>query len=268
MDSIDRRRSVRNYKGFFLDADVISEILKIIGQEQVGPSGRRLKFEFIAENMEETTKKIVTYGFLRGRYGAIVGWVKEDKYAYIDYGYLLEKIALRLVEIGVGTCWLGGSFSKQSIIEAMELDRSFEKTIPAILAVGYEEEGRSIRDLIISKTQRKRKEFDDFFFTGELTEIKEEYKKEILDGVRWAPSAMNRQPVRVVWDDRRVHFYLVDASVPLRYLDMGIAMRHFEERAMEQGIKGKWVVDEQAILTNWIYLYTFEIQEDLGIRKL
>ncbi|QSX08438.1 hypothetical protein J0B03_11710 [Alkalibacter rhizosphaerae] len=260
MDSIDRRKSVRNYKSRFLDADTISEILHILDEEQVGPSGRRMKFEFIAENLDQNTRKIVTYGFLRGRYGAIVAWVNEEKYAYIDYGYLLEKIALRLVDIGIGTCWLGGSFSKQSIIEAMEMDKSFEKTIPAILAVGYEEEGRSVRDLIISKTKRKRKDFNDFFFTGALTEIEEEFQKEILEGVRWAPSAMNRQPVRVIWDEHRVHFYLVDVSTSLRYLDMGVAMRHFEERALEHGIKGKWVVDEQATLTNWVYLYTFVVE--------
>jgi nitroreductase len=261
MDSIDRRKSVRHYKIKFLDADKISEILRILDEEQIGPSGYRLRFEFIAENLDQDIKKIVTYGFMSGRYGAIVAWVDDNKYAYIDYGYLMEKIALRLVEIGIGTCWLGGSFSKRSIIEAMEIDQSDEKNIPSILAVGYEEEGRSIRELIISKTKRKRKDFNEFFFTGALTPIVDEEQKDILEGVRWAPSAMNRQPVRIVWDGERVHFYLVDVTTSLRYLDMGVAMCHFEERAHEHGIEGKWMVDEQATLTNWIYLYSFIIEK-------
>lgn len=260
MDSIDRRKSVRNYKNTFLEARKISEILRILEEEQKGPSGNIIKFEFIAENLDEDIRKIVTYGFLSGRYGAIVGWVDEEKYSYIDYGYLMEKIALRLVDIGIGTCWLGGSFSKQSIIEAMEIDQSYEKNIPAILAVGYEEEGRNIRDLIISKTRRRRKDFNNYFFTGSLSEIEEEYKKDILEAVRWAPSAMNRQPVRVVWDENRVHFYLVDTTTPLRYLDLGVAMRHFEEKAAEYGLDGSWIVDAQAILTNWSYFYTFDLK--------
>ncbi|MBF7097658.1 nitroreductase family protein [Alkalibacter mobilis] len=259
MDSIERRKSVRKYRDNFIEAEKISEIIRILEEAETGPGGNYIKFEFIAENLSGEVKNVVTYGFLSGRYGAIAGWVSDEPYAIIDYGYILEKIALNLVDLDIGTCWLGGSFSKRNIIEAMEKDRSLNKSIPAILAVGYEGEGRRIRDFLISGTKRKRKDFDETFFTGNFEKIKENYKREILEGVRWAPSAMNKQPVRVIWDEHRVHFYLVDTSLKMRYLDMGIAMSHFELKAAANGIKGEWKIDEQATLTNWTYMYTYDI---------
>ena len=52
--------------------------------------------------------------------------------------------------------------------------------------------------------------------------------------VRWAPSAVNRQPWRVVMDGEKAHFYekrskgYVDASGwDLQKVDVGIAMCHF-----------------------------------------
>ena len=58
--------------------------------------------------------------------------------------------------------------------------------------------------------------------------------KEALEMVRWAPSAVNKQPWRVVMDGKHAHFYekkskgYVDATGwDLQRVDIGIALYHF-----------------------------------------
>ena len=78
----------------------------------------------------------------------------------------------------------------------------------------------------------------------------------MLEVVRWAPSASNKQPWRVVRGRKRWHFYLARTKgygkglltslvklADLQRVDMGIAMCHFELAAREAGIEGRWVTD-------------------------
>jgi hypothetical protein len=78
--------------------------------------------------------------------------------------------------------------------------------------------------------------------------------------VRWAPSASNKQPWRIVKDGNLWHFYLQRTrSYPpslaskllkiadLQRVDMGIAMCHFDLTAKELGLIGKWTIQELAI---------------------
>ena len=58
--------------------------------------------------------------------------------------------------------------------------------------------------------------------------------KEALEMVRWAPSAVNKQPWRAVIDGRQAHFYekkskgYVDATGwDLQKVDIGIVLYHF-----------------------------------------
>lgn len=260
MDAIDKRKSVRKYKERFLNADEITKILHLLEMPFTGPGRNEIKFEFIAQDLDEDKGKVGTYGFVSGKYGAILGWCPKESYAYVDYGFTLENIALNLIDMDLGTCWLGGSFSRKNVIQAIGTDQRDSKTIPGILTVGYEAQGKRIRDVFISGTKRRRKELEECFFDSGLQPIEDEERKYILEGVRWAPSAMNRQPTRVIWDGNKVHFYLADAKIDLRYIDIGIAMCHFERRSRNEGLKGKWIIDSEAPKPNWLYVYTYLIE--------
>jgi hypothetical protein len=91
----------------------------------------------------------------------------------------------------------------------------------------------------------------------------------VLEMVRWAPSASNRQPWRIILDRSRraFHFFLQrTAGYPspgadLQRLDMGIAMCHFELSARELGVDGHWEVlpveigalpDRTSYVATWI----------------
>ena len=61
--------------------------------------------------------------------------------------------------------------------------------------------------------------------------------------VRWDPSAVNKQPWRVVLEKNGVHFYLKrskgfvsEAVGDIQKIDLGIALYHFALAAKENGI--------------------------------
>ena len=60
------------------------------------------------------------------------------------------------------------------------------------------------------------------------------HSEDCLDAVRWAPSAANRQPWRIVKDDNDYHFFLEHTKGyssgvewDVQKIDMGIAICHF-----------------------------------------
>jgi hypothetical protein len=83
----------------------------------------------------------------------------------------------------------------------------------------------------------------------------------ILEGVRMAPSASNKQPWRIVRTGADWHFYLQRTKgygkgspifrllrlTDLQRVDLGIALCHFELAARETGLAGRWVLEEPDI---------------------
>ena len=71
----------------------------------------------------------------------------------------------------------------------------------------------------------------------------------VLEMVRLAPSASNRQPWRIVWGDggecyhlflQRTKGYRATVGMDLQRVDMCIGMCHFELSARELGLSGRW----------------------------
>ena len=62
----------------------------------------------------------------------------------------------------------------------------------------------------------------------------------ILECVRMAPSAVNRQPVVFHWMGGRVTASLRSTEFDVAYNDLGIAKLHFELGAAAKGVSGRW----------------------------
>ena len=65
-----------------------------------------------------------------------------------------------------------------------------------------------------------------------------------LEMLRLAPSATNAQPWRIVKDDNHIHFYEMhhakssEEEKLIKRVDLGIAMSHFHQTALEYGLNG------------------------------
>jgi len=171
-----------------------------------------------------------------------------------DYGYCMEKNILAATHLGLGTCWLGGTFNRSA--SASRISKGDDEVIPAITPVGYPSDRKSIMDSAIRffAKSHSRKAWEELFFCGDTRNPLERgiagaYALP-LECVRIGPSASNKQPWRVVKEknDNVLHFYLRRTpgyaerypEVSLQDVDMGIAMCHFEAAVQEMGRKGSW----------------------------
>jgi nitroreductase len=171
-----------------------------------------------------------------------------------DYGYGLERVILAATSLGLGTCWLGGTFNRGA--SASMIGKGDDEVVPAVTPVGYPGERRAIMDRAVRFIARahSRKAWGELFFLGDTGSALERSAAGVyapaLECVRVGPSASNRQPWRIVKEREKdiFHFFLsptpgygkIFPEVSLQDIDLGIAMCHFEAAAQETGLKGGW----------------------------
>ena len=93
--------------------------------------------------------------------------------------------------------------------------------------------------------------FDNDFSKG-LSQEKAGAFADALEMLRWAPSAVNKQPWRAVVSKDTVHFYeaksMKDSSLgDLQKIDMGIGLAHFDLTLKEEGLSGHFVEKDPGI---------------------
>ena len=267
---ISERFSCRTFLEEPIRHEARRRLVGFMSSTTTGPLGNRARFELVAatEQDREALRDLGTYGFIKGATGFVVGAVTKADKDLEDFGYLMESIVLFATDLGLGTCWLGGSFTKSSFAERISVGRT--ESLPAVIAVGIMAPRPRRVDSIIRlvATADRRLPWQQLFFHGSFgvplsTEAAGEYAVP-LEMVRLGPSASNRQPWRIVRDvdssQSGWHFYLqrgrrygggviggLLGSADLPRVDMGIAMCHFGLTASELGLKGRWEVKEPQI---------------------
>jgi len=265
---VRQRHSCRKYLERPLAEEVRRSLETFIATNCEGPFGGRARFALVAATAENRSalKGLGTYGFIAGATAFIVGAIEHLPKGLEDYGYLMERVILLATDLGLGTCWLGGTFTKSSCARKVALAEG--EMMPAVTAVGYAMDGGLSKDRIrrIAGSNFRRPLEELFFrdsFGTPLSPLDAGAYAGPLEMVRWAPSASNRQPWRIVRTPAGWHFYLARSKsygkgtllfavlrlADLQRVDMGIAMCHFELAAREAGLAGVWAVEDPEIAT-------------------
>jgi hypothetical protein len=262
---IPQRFSCRSYVETPIPAAKRERLQEAMAELQSGPLGSTVRFQLLASTLEESDalRGLGTYGLLKGVRGFLAGAVQAGPKSLEDYGYCLEELILLATDLELGTCWLGGLFTRSGFARRLALTR--HEQLPAVSTIGVmadleKERNTAFRARIGS---HGRLPWERIFFQGRLgvplaREQAGAYAT-VLDMVRVAPSASNKQPWRLVWDGNAYHFYVqrtpgygglagkLVGIADLQRVDLGIAMCHFALTARELGLAGQWVVREPAL---------------------
>lgn len=231
----------------------------------------KTKQRFLLTDKRENSgsaEKLGTYGIISGAERYIIGVMDKNDRDDVEFGYLFEKIVLCATGLGLGTCWLGGTYKRSDFEQAAKLQEN--EHIPIVSPVGIKKEKTGL----VNKVMRagagsdKRKPWNELFFEGSaetpLTEDAAGAYKTVLEMVRIGPSASNKQPWRVIRVKNEYRFFVCRnegygvASYDLQKNDLGIAMCHFELAAEELGLKGGWVKNEpEKTPPKWEYIATW-----------
>ena len=184
-----------------------------------------------------------------------------------DYGYLLEEVVLHATGLGLGTCWLGGTFTRSTFTSRFG-GVGRDETIPAVVSIGYPGDDGAERI-------REREEG-----TRRLPAGRALLRRRVGRAAR--PRARGRlrrrargRPHGAVGDEQaalahRAHAAATGTSTcvrtkgygkgspwfkllriaDLQRVDLGIAMCHFDLVARESGRDGRWVVEDPGLATS------------------
>jgi nitroreductase len=250
---VKKRTSVRTYNNTYIHKDIINKLDEFTNQIK-GPFESKVRFKIINTKEEINGGKLGTYGIIKGT-STYIGVVVEDGPMNLEeLGYEMEALILYATSLGLGTCWIAGTFKKSEFSKAMGVK---ENEIFAVISpIGYRSDKKSFMEKIIKLqgTLGRRKDWSELFklkdcitpipINNELGVI-----EEALENVRLAPSAINKQPWRIVKDQDKFHFYKVEkysshsknTGINNHRIDMGIAMCHFDLTCKEFGIKGRFI---------------------------
>ena len=265
---INERISTRTYDGRGLEKEHLDELnayLDKINQEI------KIKARFtIVSNLgtdKEESKKLGTYGFIQGANTYVIGIMDRNNNDAFEFGYVFEKIILFATDLGIQTCWLGGTFSKDNFQQFAGLNEN--EFIAIITPVGYKKEKMRVFETAMRTTigADKRKPWNELFFNKSMKSLDEDEVGEFklpLEMVRLGPSASNKQPWRIIKDENTFHFYVCRnkgygiAGYDLQKNDIGIAKCHFDLTLKELGIKGSWQeLKSVNVPDNWEYIVSW-----------
>ena len=262
-----KRKSVRTYKEEAIAEDIMDQVRSYLIQDK---GLFDVPVDFILLDAE---KNHVSSPVILGAHTYVAGKYKKQNNAELSFGYAFEKFILYATSLGLGTVWLAATIDRKSFEQAIDLKA--DEVMPVVTPLGYAAEKRSVREKLMRKGMKSdsRLPFESLFYKDTFDTPLRDEDENIwhfpLEMVRWAPSATNKQPWRVVVEKDQVHFYEKktkgyekDSYGDIQKVDVGIALCHFEIAAKEKGLKGSFVQSDPGIKTaeDTEYMATYVVE--------
>lgn len=248
--AVTKRYSVRNYSEREIEEEKRKAIEMFIASLD-NPFGRKVKFHYF--NREDSGEKIRlgTYGVIKGARNYVGASIKLEPMALEALGYEFEAMVLYLAQLGLGTCWLGGTFNRKGFANVLKVEEG--DILPVISPYGYAADKKHLIELAMRRISKadQRKNWDELFFAKDFnTPLDKKKSGDLafpLEMVRLGPSASNKQPWRILVEESACHFYELKVpgysdifSYDIQRIDMGIAAAHFDFSTKEKGIMGQF----------------------------
>lgn len=204
-ETIFSRRTVKNFDMAPLDHNILQDVLSFVNHtNQIG--GQTAQFQIAAAG-EVSDKTAPHY---------LLAYCADNDAAYANVGYVMANAELYLQSKGYGSHWL-----------AMAKPNHNKKEFCILLAFGRTDEP-------------ERKGLDEF---KRLPVAKiSNADNSIINAARLAPSAMNKQPWKIVFSDGTINICtasrgLVDALLPAKWskIDLGIITRYLQIASENEG---------------------------------
>lgn len=205
IEIMKNRHSVRQYEEKSIEEEKKAELdgLVKIANESAG-----LNIQICYDEPEAFNTFMAHYGKFSGvtNYVALVGKKGNDELI----GYWGEHIVLKAQELGLNTCWVAMTYGKGKT----KIKKQKGEKLYCVLALGY------------GKTQGVSHKVKTPEQVSNLTDEMPEWFKNGVNASLLAPTAMNQQKFKFIFDDGKVQaksgvgFY--------SKIDLGIAKYHFE----------------------------------------
>ena len=257
-ETIKKRISTRSFLEKSLTNDDKNKLMNFY-KTLTNPFGVDVRVQYVNKEKGVENVQLGTYGTIKGAKDFLAITVKDETFAMEAVGYQFENLVLYATDMGLGTVWLAGTFSRKDFKNIIEV--SNDDLFPCISPIGYPAEKRSFVEKIMraSLGSKNRKAWNKLFYLNNFNQTLSQAdaaKFEIaLEMLRLAPSSTNAQPWSVVKEGNNFHFFcnhknnISEDMKKIKHLDLGIALSHFPQTAMSEGLDGKFEIQNINFLT-------------------
>lgn len=239
LEAIEKRMSRRSYLGIPV-ADDQAQVLMNSIQRYNQESG--LSIQFIQDGGKAFQRLRKSYGLFSGVKSliALVGNT-SDPNLHEKAGYYGELLVLEATTLGLGTCFVGASYDKSNCPCIVKED----ETLVCVITVGPVETSQGWKEKMIYRMVHRGKVRPEDIC--EADQALPQWLKQGIRAVQLAPSAVNRHPVKLRYQEGKVLAY-VENTDGYNLMDLGIAKANFEIAAggrFEWGNPGVFIKTEQ-----------------------
>ena len=251
-ERIRNRRSVRSFDGNDLGDEIKREILDFANRVET-PYEIPIHWQLLDAKAQGLSCPVIT-----GTNSFLAGKMQPVPHAEEAFGYAFEQIALYAVDRGLGTTCIAGTMDRPAFERAMRLEKG--EVMPCITPLGVPAAKMSLRETMMRKGVKadSRLPFEELFFDGgfdkPLSKDRAGGLAEALELVRLAPSAVNKQPWRLVVAPDTVYFYEKKSKGftaangwDIQKVDMGIALCHFALGLEAKGEKAVFTLEDPGL---------------------
>ncbi|MBR0152363.1 MAG: nitroreductase [Lachnospiraceae bacterium] len=267
LETIRHRRSVRTFDGTALRLEDAQKLLDFAGKVE-NPYDIPITWKILDAKKNGLSSPVIV-----GTDTWIAGKMRRAPHAEEAFGYTFEKVVLFAEELGLGTTWIAGTMNRDAFEKAMKV--SEDEVMPCISPLGCPAKKMSLRENMMRRGVKadSRLSFGELFYEGSFEKPLDREAAgrlaDVLEAVRLGPSAVNKQPWRIVLCGSKAHFYekrsrgYDNGSWDLQKIDMGIALCHFELAAKELGLNVALALSDPEIPVagDTGYIATYEIRE-------
>jgi len=217
--AMELRKSRRHYIAEPIPAETAETLLTLV-KEINRETGLHLQMVF--DHGEAFSGLRKSYGLFSGvqNYLVLAGNITKPN-SYEKMGYYGEKWVLLATSLGLGTCWVAGTYDKKSIHCHLEEDEEIAAVIPF---GNYLEKETLFTKVLRKQMHRNTKGIDELLYAVDQPP---NWVLKAMKYVVKAPSAANRQPVKFTYSEGLVMAAIPGESIA-QQLDLGIAKLHFE----------------------------------------
>lgn len=253
------RKSVREFKKRKVSIDILEETkLYIKSLEEEAGEDISFKLYEYGEKLYENLKGIGGYSGVMIEAPHYIGLdlINNEPRSIIYGSYYMEKLITKLNTMGLDTCWV-------SVVDVdedtkKEVFGSINGNIDYILAVGH---GKA-RNPFANEAFSERIGVDELVFSDKIgnpvnmEDLENRGLDDLFYYVRFAPSALNKQPWRFLLGKDKVTLLLKhNKGEKPNLVDAGIIMYYFEALGESIGLNSKWkLLNKEEEKDNYKYI--------------
>lgn len=247
MEPVFERKSVRNFDPRPLAEDVVRYLKAEISDIVTHEAG--MHFQLFTEDPNPFKNFKDSYGMFHNARNYIACVVDSSfDYVWQRAGFCAQRLVLGAVSKGLGTCFVSGTYSKNSVKAQLRADWK----LPFIIVLGYpakDKDSTFVSALMKSFMKKSPENISSILLpesvdSKQIGQLSPQYIKG-LEAVLAAPSAMNRHPARMKFlngKDGLIVEACTENNSQIGNIDLGIAMYNWQTQ-----VPGVWDFGNPAV---------------------